>query len=99
MEDIKNSELITNPATDIHSLVDQYNAILAGILNSHAPEQQKQEAILEAKPARRRAERKWLSSRLHVDMDILQEARKQVNKLCKTAKRKYYIDKIKKKHR
>ena len=106
-EDINNSELITNPATDIHSLVDQYNTTLASILDSHAPVQTKviqvrhrppwiTEAILDAKRARRRAERKWKSSRLHVDMDILQVARKLVNKLCKTEKREYYKDKIKK---
>ena len=28
-------------------------------------------------------------------MDILQDARKQVNKLCKSAKKQYFLDKIK----
>ena len=104
-QDIQGSTLISDPAEDLDDLVNQYNSSLGSILDKHAPVRTKQvmlrsntpwytEDIQEAKRRRRKAERKWRSSGLAIDLDILRTERVRMNKICAEAKAKYYQDKI-----
>ena len=52
------------------------------------------EEVLEAKREKRKAERRYLKSKLTVHLDMLKEARSKVNDLCKRAKSDYYKAKI-----
>ena len=104
--DILNSVLHTCPADNIDDLVDQYNTVLKGILDKHAPESTKKvtvrvhtpwfnDSINEAKKARRRAERQGRSSKLSVHLQIYKAAHRHISHLCTAAKSSYYCDKIK----
>jgi hypothetical protein len=52
------------------------------------------EQLQKAKQCRRKAERRWLATRLTVHLDILRAKRVIVNRLCQDAKSKYYHEKI-----
>ena len=104
-QDIQGSDLITDPAEELDDLVNQYNSSLSSILDKHAPVRTKQvmlrhntpwytEDIQEVKKRRRKAERRWRSSGLAIDLDILRTERIRMNKICADAKAKYYKDKI-----
>lgn len=103
--DIQQSDLIVNPSDDITELVQQYNNTLANILDAHAPPQTKTitikhhspwftDEIREARRQRRKAERRWRSTKLIVHREIYKEECVKVNKLCEEASRNYYCLKI-----
>ena len=105
-EEIKNSELVQNPATDVQSAVKQYHTVLTGIMDRHAPVIQKEMVVRnscpwfnttidEAKRDRRRAERRWCANKLEINLEILRDARRKVNALCDEAKCTYYQKYIK----
>jgi len=82
-------------------LVKQYNSGLTSVMAKHAPLITKQVRlrnntpwyntdIREAKRIRRQAERKWRKSRLVVDLQLVREARMNVNKTVSLAKSAYY---------
>ena len=69
----------------VDDLLDLYNATLLGLLNKHAPEKEKvlpdrpsspwiNEAVIKAKQARRRAERKKRKTGLVVHIEIYKQA-------------------------
>ena len=84
---------------------DLYNATLLGLLNKHAPEKEKvvpdrpsspwiNEAVIKAKQARRRAERKKRKTGLVVHIEIYKQARNNVTKLIKQAKASHFHAKL-----
>jgi exonuclease III len=103
--DIEKSSLYTNPAAEITDLVRQYNVILQEVLDRHAPLLEKKvrkrrhtewynEDIMLAKRARRRAENKWRKTKLSVHRDMYKSECIRVHVLVKSAKAKFYQDKI-----
>jgi hypothetical protein len=104
-QDIQMSDLASYSSEDVGSLVKQYNSTLTNILDDHAPLITKQvtlrpntpwytEELQVAKQCRRKAERRWIATRLTIHLDILRAMRVRVNRLCQDAKSKYYHDKI-----
>ena len=90
----------------VDDLLDLYNATLLGLLNKHAPEKEKvvpdrpsspwiNEAVIKAKQARRRAERKKRKTGLVVHIEIYKQARNNVTKLIKQAKASHFHAKLK----
>ena len=79
--DIAQSPLVAGSPDGVDDLLDLYNATLLGLLNKHAPEKKKvvpdrpsspwiNEAVIKAKQARRRAERKKRKTGLVVHIEI-----------------------------
>ena len=94
--DIAQSPLVIGSPDGVDDLLDLYNATLLGLLNKHAPEKEKvvpdrpsspwiNEAVIKAKQARRRAERKKRKTGLVVHIEIYKQARNNVTKLIKQA--------------
>ena len=104
--DIQNSALVHDPSSgSMDEMVEQYNETLARILDQHAPLITKyvkdrshapwyNEEVLAAKQMKRKAERKYLKTRLTVHLDMVREARTRLNNICKRAKSNYYKGKI-----
>ena len=89
----------------MNGLVDQYNKVLAELLDKHAPPKTKSvtvrarapwftEEILSAKRERRKAERRWRSSKLQIHLDMFILAHRKVTKLCFDAKQEFFCSKI-----
>ena len=89
----------------VDDLLELYNATLLGLLNKHAPEKEKvvpdrpsspwiNEAVIKAKQARRRAERKKRKTGLVVHIEIYKQARNNVTKLIKQAKASHFHAKL-----
>jgi hypothetical protein len=104
-QDIIESPLYTNPADNINDYAAQYNMILKNILDNHAPEQKKKitirhrppwftEEVAELKRERRKAERKWRSSKLSIHRDIYKHAQDKVIKQCTSLKADYFNNKV-----
>ena len=94
--DIAQSPLVTGSPDGVDDLLNLYNATLLGLLNKHAPEKEKvvpdrpsspwlNEAVIKAKQARRRAERKKWKTGLVVHTEIYKQARNNITKLIKQA--------------
>ena len=103
--DVQHSNLITSPASDVTTLVNQYNDTLCDILDKHAPVTEKvvtlrphspwfTEELSHYKRLCRQAERKWKTTGLTVHQLILKEHRESYNEQCRIAKMDYYCDKI-----
>ena len=103
--DITNSSLATCPENDLDSLVVQYNNILHGILDHHAPKKEKtivvrphspwfSDSLLKEKEEKRRFERKWRKSGLTGDKDIYTQQCKIYHDLLSIAKLSYLINEI-----
>lgn len=86
-------------------LTNAYNTTLRELLDKHAPVVTRTvtdrpsapwltEEIKKLKAARRRAERKWRSSRLEIDRQIYRNLHAKVRASIKTAKASYYNQKI-----
>jgi hypothetical protein len=104
-KDIMKSNLITHPADNIEDLVTQYNTDLMTTLNIHAPLMTKTvslrarppwytDTIRAAKQSRRKAERRWRSTKLVIHLDLYKEESNKVNRLCSVAKKEYLSVKI-----
>ena len=104
--DIAQSPLVIGSPDGVDDLLDLYNATLLGLLNKHAPEKEKvvpdrpsspwiNEAVIKAKQARRRAERKKRKTGLVVHIEIYKQARNNVTKLIKQAKASHFYAKLK----
>jgi exonuclease III len=104
-QDLLASPLITLPASDVETLVDQYNTELTLLMDAHAPHITKEvfirsnapwytKDIADAKSRRRQGERLWRSSGLAVHLQMLRVERIHYNDLCKKAKADYYQSKI-----
>ena len=91
-----------------HPSAEQFHRCLCSILDSHAPlsletvRQHKYSPwyhkicaeLQAAKRIRRKAERRWLSSKLTVHKEIYKEAKRQVTKIVHNAKSEYFSLKI-----
>ena len=104
--DIAQSPLVIGSPDGVDDLLDLYNATLLGLLNKYAPEKEKvvpdrpsspwiNEAVIKAKQARRRAERKKRKTGLVVHTEIYKQARNNVTKLIKQAKASHFHAKLK----
>ena len=105
-QDICESELVKNSLPDtIDGVLKVYNDSLSHILEKHAPLRTKYVTVRpaapwytadveEAKRCKRRAERRYLKSRLAVDLQIPKDERLKLNAMCKKAKQEYYRGKI-----
>ena len=102
---IAQSPLVTGSPDGVDDLLDLYNATLLGLLNKHAPEKEKvvpdrssspwiNEAVIKAKQAKRRAERKKRKTGLVVHIEIYKQARNNVTKLIKQAKASHFHAKL-----
>ena len=99
--DIAQSPLVIGSPDGVYDLLDLYNTTILGLLNKHAPEKEKvvpdrpsspwiNEAVIKAKQARRRAERKKRKTGLVVLIEIYKQARNNVTKLIKQAKASHF---------
>ena len=103
--DIDNSDLIINPAESLDELVSQYNNILSGLLDKHAPTVVKRLRTRESLPwftaeikvqktLYRQAERKWRKHRLAVNFQLYHAAYLQYRALCCESKKTFFEAKI-----
>ena len=104
-QDIINSELYSSPCDNIDEYVSQYNTVLRKILDEHAPEVQKKvtirhnppwftDEVAQLKRERRRAERKWRSTKLIVHKEIFKCLHHRCVDLCDKLKADHYVSKI-----
>ncbi|XP_072023255.1 uncharacterized protein [Amphiura filiformis] len=104
-EDIVSSVLTSSPATNVNDAVNQYNDILSNLLDLHAPARTKSvvpriqqpwfsDSLHQLKRERRKAERKWISSRLTVDLEIFKALRNKYNVALYHAKCTFFNNKI-----
>ena len=103
MEDLSASRLGQDPPSEPVKLVDCYNTTLAGLLDRRAPLKTKtvtvrpqvlwySEEIREAKRARRRAERKWRTTRSVADFVSFKRHKNNVTHLLKEGKSAFLTD-------
>ena len=106
MQDIKMSELVTNPKEDLEEQVDQYNHELSRILDKHAPIQKKKiilrpqspwftDDLRAEKQKRRKFERKWRKSHSETDRSAYKKQCAFVSTQITEAKTRYYSDLVK----
>ena len=100
-QDLVHSKLCQSHPDDINELVECDNSILKSVLDKHAPLKTKviverprvpwfNEEIKDAKRKRRKAERKWRSSRHAADLDSFKYRRNVVTRLLNKARREFY---------
>ena len=103
--DLIASPLITNPATSLDSLADQYNRVLGQLLNNHATLKKHaitdrpavpwyNESLTKEKRRRRQLERKWRNTKNQIDHDNFKAQRDLVKFMFHQAKSDYYHKKI-----
>ena len=87
--------------TDVSFAVQEYNSILTGLLDKHAPVKKRVltlrpnaawyiDDIKQEKAKRRKLERRWRATRLTIERQIYVEQCKHVSKCIYEAKREYY---------
>ena len=100
-DDLIASDLCCKQFTDLNELVQCYNNTLASALDRHAPLKSKTVArrkrvpwfsseIKSAIQSRRKAERKWKTTRCECDLLVFKRARNYANFIMKAARREYY---------
>lgn len=103
--DIKSSDLVCNPAETLDEAVSQYNSILSGLLDKHAPEVVKPlrthpsspwftAEIKAQKTVYRQAERRWRKHPLTVNFQIYQDAYTEYRVMCTEAKKSFFQQKV-----
>ena len=103
--DLKASPLLCSPSTSLEDLVCQYDMVLAGLLEKHAPLKRRtitvrqsnpwhSKDIIDAKKLCRRMERAWRNSKLVADRLAFQEKRNVLHDLITSSKSDYYSDKV-----
>jgi len=101
INDLKSSSLLSVSANNVNDLVTQYNTDLRNILTNHAPLKTKlvverpllpwiTDDILEAKKKRKKYEKQWRKSRLHVHKEMYMCEKHRVQILIQDAKEKHY---------
>ncbi len=104
-EDIKASALTTVPATNVCDAVEQYNTVLSNLMDQHAPVITKSvvprvrqpwfsDTLHNLKRDRRRAERRWITTRDSADLKNFKETRNEYNVALYNAKCTYYNNQI-----
>ena len=100
-EDIMNSTLYTAPASDLTTLIDQYESVLAALLDRHVPEVTCKitarphapwynDSLRKAKQDLRRYERLWNSTKLEVYKQIFRDQRRRYKEMLENAKTQYF---------
>ena len=100
-DDIKTSDLITSLRSDLQDAVQQYNCVLSGHLDTHAPVKEKtvkidhkapwfHDDIYSAREKRRRLERRWRKDQLGIHRQLYRDQHQLVVHLIKDAKKTYY---------
>ena len=100
-EAICSSQLCLEPPDDLDTLVNCYNETLRSVLDIYAPVLTRDiivrprapwfnEDIRKAKHTRRRAEKKWRTTRLPADLSAFKKERNRVVNLMNEARRVYY---------
>ena len=103
--ELKESELCKNPPEDLDNLVACYQETLKTALDKHAPLRTKtvnarscvpwfNDKIREAKRHRRKAEKKWRTSKLDIDFVVFKRKRNEATNLMKQARREFYANLI-----
>ena len=101
--DLAVSDLCRNPPDDLDELVACYDSTLRAVMNKHAPVQTRMmvvrprvpwymDDIRQAKKERRKAERKWRSSKLESDLAVFKRKRNAVTNLLNRARREFYTN-------
>ena len=104
-EDILQSDIYKNKASDVADLVTQYDTVLRNLLDKHAPEVTKKvadkekrpwinEKIKNAKRRRRRMERRWRKTRLTVHREAYKAEKDNFQTLLDEEKAMYFKTKI-----
>ena len=94
--DLAESDLCRNPPDDLDELVACYDSTLRAVMNKHTPVQTRTmvvrpripwytDDIRPAKKERRKAERKWRSSKLESDLAVFKRKRNAVTNLLNRA--------------
>ena len=102
---IMDSPLLQDQATDLDTMVDQYDRVLRQLLDQHAPKKKRQVTVRPSAPwytsdvvaekrKRRRLERRWRASRLQCDRDQYVRQCCVVNNLIATLKSAHYTSVI-----
>ena len=100
-DNLAGSPLVTEPPDVVDDLVDLCYATLLDLWNKHGPEREKvvldltssawtDEAVIRAKQAKRRAERKKRKTGLGVHIELYKQARDNVKKAIKHDKAGYF---------
>lgn len=103
--DLCETPFVCQPDDTAEGLLVQFRESTLLVLNSHAPLKKRvflgrrenpwlSEEIMKARRVRRRAERKWRSSRLEINRQLLMSAHKTLPKLITTTKTNYIRGKI-----
>ena len=98
--DLAESDLCRNPPDDLDELVACYNSTLRAVMDKHAPVQTHTivvrprvpwytDDIRQAKKERRKAERKWRSSKLEFDLAVFKRKCNAANNLLNKARREF----------
>lgn len=101
--DIGTSLLCQSPPDNLDSLVKCYNSTLSSVLDQHAPLRSRtitlrqrapwfNDDIKKAKREKRKAERRWRSSKLDSDLQLFKSKRNRMMFLMDNARRNYYSD-------
>ncbi|XP_063966102.1 uncharacterized protein LOC135156767 [Lytechinus pictus] len=99
--DIRSSTLCVTPSSDLNVLIDQYENVLADLMDVHAPEMIREvrarphapwynNSLRLAKQDLRRWERLWNSSKLEVYRQIFRKQRILYKNMLEQAKKEYY---------
>ena len=100
-EDIRNSSLYMDLPEDLDTLVECYNTTLSSLLDKHAPIQSRRiktrprppwfnDDIMQARRDRRKAERRWRTTRLPLDLAVFKSKRNYALYVMNKARRAYY---------
>ena len=103
--DLRSSELCQSAPVDLDGLVDCYNTTLTTILDKHAPLCSKvvaararvpwfSDQIRSAKRNRRKAERRWRTSKLDADWRVFKVLKNRTTYLMNMERREFYSDLI-----
>ena len=104
--DLAESDLCHNPPDDLDELVACYDSTLRAVMDKHAPVQTRTIVVRprvpcypddirqagQVKKERRKAERKWRSSKLEFDLAVFKRKRSAVNNLLNKARREFYTN-------
>ena len=101
IDDIDTSLLCLNSPEDLDALVNCYNSTLSSVLNQHAPIQSRSipirsrapwfnDDIKNGKREKRKAERRWRSSRKDSELSLFKSKRNRILVLINNARQEYY---------
>jgi hypothetical protein len=105
-QDVVDSELYSNLASDVDVLAEQYHSVISGLVTIHAPLVTRTVAarppapwytfeIALARQKRRRLERRWRHAKLTVDREIFVAQKFLVKEMLCKAKAEYYVNLLK----